>query len=74
MILESNSGLQTEPPKIQALCLRALFKHSLNSGSLQQWPLPFGAHCSAQPLSGEEPFLDIQPGPLLTQLYVILSG
>jgi len=32
-IIKSNSWLHTEPPKIQTLCLRALSKHCLNSGS-----------------------------------------
>ena len=33
-----------------------LSKHSLNSGSLGPWPLPWGACFRVQPPSGEEPF------------------
>lgn len=37
-IMEYNSWLQTELPKIQTLCLKTLSKRFLNSGSLRLWP------------------------------------
>ena len=43
-ITESNSWLHRDPLKTQTLCLRALSKHTLNSGSLGPCPLPWAAY------------------------------
>lgn len=44
----------------QTMCLRVLSRYFLNSSSLGLWLLPWGACSSAQSLSGEECFPDIQ--------------
>jgi len=62
--------LHSLPVSISTLCLIALCKHVLNSGSLGPCPLSCTAYSRAQPLSGAEFF----PAPPLTQLHTIPSG
>jgi len=70
-ITGSNSWLHTGWPKIQSLYLRALSKHSLNSGTRGC------AHCPGQPVPcplpcGAVPFLNPQL-PLPCQLHAVPS-
>jgi len=73
-IIESNSWLHTGPPKNQTIYLRAVSRCFSNSSSSVLCPLPWGGCSSAWALSGEVPFPDIQPDPLLMQLHVICLG
>lgn len=47
-----------------------LSKCFLNSGSIGQWPQPWGARSSAQPLSGEVPFPSTHPDAPPTSLHM----
>lgn len=52
-------GSTQHSPKIRWHIWELFSWHLLNSVSLGPWPLPWGAHSSAQPSSSEEPFPNI---------------
>ena len=65
-ITESNSWLLTASPKIQTLCLRAVSKCSLSSGSSELCPLPWG-DCSMPTAFWYRPSPSPPPKPPLIQ-------
>ena len=69
-----NSGSTPDHTKNQTLCVRALSRCFLNSGTLGLCSLSWGACCIDQPPSGEESFPNSQHDPPLSQLYAIRSG